>query len=157
MDIISAMPIYEFICDACDKESEVLVYALGIDVDRAKTLRTNEFLETAYPNIYACGDVAGPYQFTHTASHQAWYAAVNALFAGLRRYRVDYRVIPWTTFIDPEVARGPELLGPHTAAPASQVDRQHGGLGRGSRGEHRHRRGGSAAGCARRLCRYRPG
>ena len=58
-----------------------------------------------YPNIYACGDVAGPYQFTHTASHQAWYAAVNALFGGLRKFRADYSVIPWATFTDPEVAR----------------------------------------------------
>jgi pyruvate/2-oxoglutarate dehydrogenase complex dihydrolipoamide dehydrogenase (E3) component len=68
-------------------------------------VETNEYLQTLYPNIYACGDVAGPYQFTHTASHQAWYAAVNALFGGLRRWRADYRVIPWATFTDPEVAR----------------------------------------------------
>ena len=52
-----------------------------------------------------CGDVAGPYQFTHTASHQAWYAAVNALFGGVKRFRADYSVIPWATFTDPEVAR----------------------------------------------------
>jgi uncharacterized membrane protein YdjX (TVP38/TMEM64 family) len=58
-----------------------------------------------YPNIYAVGDVAGPYQFTHTASHQAWYAAVNALFGGLKRFKADYRVIPWVTFTSPEVAR----------------------------------------------------
>jgi pyruvate/2-oxoglutarate dehydrogenase complex dihydrolipoamide dehydrogenase (E3) component/uncharacterized membrane protein YdjX (TVP38/TMEM64 family) len=79
--------------------------ALGIPVTKARTLETNEFLQTAYPNIYACGDVAGPYQFTHTASHQAWYAAVNALFGGLRKFRADYSVIPWATFTDPEVAR----------------------------------------------------
>jgi pyruvate/2-oxoglutarate dehydrogenase complex dihydrolipoamide dehydrogenase (E3) component len=66
---------------------------------------TNDYVETIYPNIYAAGDVAGPYQFTHVAAHQAWYAAVNALFGHLRRFRVDYRVIPHTTFIDPEVAR----------------------------------------------------
>ncbi len=58
-----------------------------------------------YPNIYACGDVAGPYQFTHTAAHMAWYAAVNALFGGFRKFHVDYSVIPWATFTDPEVAR----------------------------------------------------
>jgi len=79
--------------------------ALGIPVTRQRTVETNEFLQTAYPNIYACGDVAGPYQFTHTAAHQAWYAAVNALFGGLRRFRADYSVIPWATFTDPEVAR----------------------------------------------------
>jgi pyruvate/2-oxoglutarate dehydrogenase complex dihydrolipoamide dehydrogenase (E3) component len=65
----------------------------------------NELLQTIYPNIYACGDVAGPYQFTHTASHMAWYASVNALFGRFRRFRVDYSVIPWATFTDPEVAR----------------------------------------------------
>jgi len=78
---------------------------LGIPTTRARTIETNEYLQTIYPNIYACGDVAGPFQFTHTASHQAWYAAVNALFAPLRRFRADYSVIPWATFTDPEVAR----------------------------------------------------
>jgi pyruvate/2-oxoglutarate dehydrogenase complex dihydrolipoamide dehydrogenase (E3) component/uncharacterized membrane protein YdjX (TVP38/TMEM64 family) len=78
---------------------------LGIPVTKARTVETNEFLQTIYPNIYACGDVAGPYQFTHTASHQAWYASVNALFGWLRRFRADYGVIPWATFTDPEVAR----------------------------------------------------
>ena len=76
---------------------------LGIDTQR--TVPTNDYLQTLYPNIFAAGDVAGPYQFTHTASHQAWYAAVNALFGHLKKFKVDYRVIPWTTFIDPEVAR----------------------------------------------------
>jgi len=78
---------------------------LGIPVTKAGTVETNEYLQTIYPNITACGDVAGPYQFTHTASHQAWYAAVNALFGGLRKFRADYSVIPWATFTDPEVAR----------------------------------------------------
>ena len=77
--------------------------ALGIPTQR--TVVTNDYLETLYPNIYAAGDVAGPYQFTHTASHQAWYAAVNALFGHFKRFKVDYSVIPWATFIDPEVAR----------------------------------------------------
>lgn len=76
---------------------------LGIPTQR--TVVTNEYLETLYPNIYAAGDVAGPYQFTHTAAHQAWYAAVNALFGDLKRFKADYSVIPWATFIDPEVAR----------------------------------------------------
>jgi dihydrolipoamide dehydrogenase len=78
---------------------------LGIPVTKARTVETNEYLQTLYPNIYACGDVAGPYQFTHTAAHQAWYAAVNALFGGLKKFRADYSVIPWATFTDPEVAR----------------------------------------------------
>ena len=78
---------------------------LGIPVTKARTVETNEYLQTVYPNIYACGDVAGPYQFTHTAAHQAWFASVNALFGSLRRFRADYSVIPWATFTDPEVAR----------------------------------------------------
>ncbi|MBV9189005.1 MAG: NAD(P)/FAD-dependent oxidoreductase, partial [Betaproteobacteria bacterium] len=78
---------------------------LGIPVTKAHTVETDEYLQTLYPNIYACGDVAGPYQFTHTASHQAWYAAVNALFSPFKRFRADYSVIPWATFTDPEVAR----------------------------------------------------
>lgn len=78
---------------------------LGIPVTPARTIETNPFLQTKYPNILACGDVAGPYQFTHTAAHQAWYAAVNALFGGLKTFRADYSVIPWATFTDPEVAR----------------------------------------------------
>jgi pyruvate/2-oxoglutarate dehydrogenase complex dihydrolipoamide dehydrogenase (E3) component/uncharacterized membrane protein YdjX (TVP38/TMEM64 family) len=76
---------------------------LGIDTD--KTVRTNDYLETIYPNIYAAGDVAGPFQLTHVAAHQAWYAAVNALFGELKRFKADYRVIPRATFTDPEVAR----------------------------------------------------
>ena len=78
---------------------------LGIGTTPQRTLQTDGYLQTVYPNIYACGDVAGPFQFTHTASHQAWYASVNALFGRLRRYRADYSVIPWCTFTDPEVAR----------------------------------------------------
>jgi pyruvate/2-oxoglutarate dehydrogenase complex dihydrolipoamide dehydrogenase (E3) component len=78
--------------------------ALGIETRGDGTVATNEFLQTHFPNIYACGDVAGPFQFTHTASHQAWYAAVNGLFGVLRKFKADYRVIPWTTFTDPEVA-----------------------------------------------------
>jgi pyruvate/2-oxoglutarate dehydrogenase complex dihydrolipoamide dehydrogenase (E3) component/uncharacterized membrane protein YdjX (TVP38/TMEM64 family) len=78
---------------------------LGIPVTKTRTVETDEYLRTIYPNITACGDVAGPYQFTHTAAHQAWYAAVNALFGGLKKFRADYSVIPWATFTDPEVAR----------------------------------------------------
>ena len=78
---------------------------LGIATTPARTIQTDDYLQTIYPNIFACGDVAGPFQFTHTAAHQAWYAAVNALFGTFKRYQADYRVIPWTTFTDPEVAR----------------------------------------------------
>ena len=77
--------------------------ALGIPVQR--TVQVNEHLQTLYPNILAAGDVAGPFQFTHTAAHQAWYAAVNGLFGGIKRFKVDYSVIPSCTFVDPEVAR----------------------------------------------------
>jgi len=78
---------------------------LGIPLSRTRTVESNEYLQTIYPNIYACGDVAGPYQFTHTAAHQAWFAAVNALFGRFRKFKADYSVIPWATFTDPEVAR----------------------------------------------------
>ena len=70
-----------------------------------RTVETNGFLQTNFPNIYAAGDVAGPYQFTHTAAHQAWYAAVNAIFDPFKKFRTDYTVIPWATFVEPEVAR----------------------------------------------------
>nr|WP_156481144.1 bifunctional TVP38/TMEM64 family protein/FAD-dependent oxidoreductase [Variovorax sp. PAMC 28711] len=76
---------------------------LGVTTER--TVQVNGYLQTSLPNIYAAGDVAGPYQFTHTAAHQAWYAAVNALFDPFKKFRADYRVIPWATFVEPEVAR----------------------------------------------------
>jgi pyruvate/2-oxoglutarate dehydrogenase complex dihydrolipoamide dehydrogenase (E3) component/uncharacterized membrane protein YdjX (TVP38/TMEM64 family) len=78
---------------------------LGVELSRGGALLPNEFLQTNFPNIFCAGDVAGAYQFTHTASHQAWFAAVNALFGSLKKFKVDYRVIPWATFTDPEVAR----------------------------------------------------
>jgi len=78
---------------------------LGVRLNPNKTIETNEFLQSSIPTIYACGDVAGPYQFTHTAAHQAWYASVNTLFGALKRFKTDYRVIPWATFTEPEVAR----------------------------------------------------
>ncbi|TVO59784.1 FAD-dependent oxidoreductase [Denitromonas halophila] len=74
-------------------------------IPTGKTVDTNELLQTIYPNIYAAGDVAGPFQFTHTAAHQAWYAAVNALFDPFKTFKADYSVIPWATFVEPEVAR----------------------------------------------------
>jgi pyruvate/2-oxoglutarate dehydrogenase complex dihydrolipoamide dehydrogenase (E3) component len=78
---------------------------LGVRISSRGTLETDALLRTNYPNILCAGDVAGPYQFTHTAGHQAWYAAVNALFGDFKSFKVDYRVIPWATFTDPEVAR----------------------------------------------------
>ena len=81
------------------------VEELGIEITQRNTIQTNEFLQTNIPNIYACGDVSSPYQFTHTASHEAWYASVNALFGLFKKFKVDYSVIPWSTFTDPEVAR----------------------------------------------------
>ncbi|WP_455202480.1 FAD-dependent oxidoreductase [Kaarinaea lacus] len=81
------------------------VEELHIHTSTRGTIETDDFLRTNYPNIYACGDVAGPYQFTHTAAHQAWYVAVNALFKPFKKFRVNYSVIPWATYTDPEVAR----------------------------------------------------
>ncbi|MDF1580181.1 MAG: FAD-dependent oxidoreductase [Desulfuromonadales bacterium] len=78
---------------------------LGVRLSERGTVETDGFLRTNIPNIFCAGDVAGPYQFTHTAGHQAWYASVNALFGGFKKFEVDYRVIPWCTFTDPEVAR----------------------------------------------------
>ncbi len=79
--------------------------ALGIESRENGTIEVNEYLQTRFPNIYAVGDVTGPFQFTHTAAHQAWYAAVNALFGKFKKFKVDYSVIPWATFTEPEVAR----------------------------------------------------
>lgn len=97
---------YDVLICAVGRSARLSGYGLeeiGIPTDR--TVVTNEYLETLYPNIFAAGDVAGPFQFTHTAGHQAWYASVNALFGEWKKFKVDYSVIPWTTFIDPEVAR----------------------------------------------------
>lgn len=79
--------------------------ALGLEITERGTIACNEKMQTQYPNVYTCGDVAGPYQFTHVAAHQAWYASVNALFRPLKSFSADYRVIPATTFVDPEVSR----------------------------------------------------
>lgn len=78
---------------------------LGVERTQTGALEADAYLRTRIPNVYAAGDVAGPYQFTHMAAHQAWYAAVNALFGSLRKFRADYSVVPWTTFTDPEIAR----------------------------------------------------
>lgn len=78
---------------------------LGIGTGPGGTIETDAWLRTRYPNVFVCGDAAGPYQFTHVASHQAWFATVNALFGSFRRFRADYSVVPWATFTDPEIAR----------------------------------------------------
>ncbi len=78
---------------------------VGVAVGERGEVIVDEFLRTSVPTIYACGDAIGPYQFTHTASHEAWYASVNPLFSPFKRFKADYSVIPWTTFTDPEVGR----------------------------------------------------
>ncbi|MGE0858787.1 MAG: FAD-dependent oxidoreductase [Gammaproteobacteria bacterium] len=77
----------------------------GISFGANGSLELNDHLQSSLPSVFACGDLAGPYQFTHAAAHQAWYATVNALFGDFKRFAVDYRVMPWCTFTDPEVAR----------------------------------------------------
>lgn len=95
----------ELLC-AVGRSARLKGYGLEeLGIETSRTVVTNEYLETLYPNIFAAGDIVGPYQFTHVAAHQGWYAAVNGLFGNLKKFKVDYRVIPWTTFIDPEVAR----------------------------------------------------
>ncbi|MYM64458.1 FAD-dependent oxidoreductase [Pseudomaricurvus sp. HS19] len=97
---------FDLLLCAVGREARLTGFGLeGLGIACDKSLQTNAWLQTLLPNIYAAGDVAGPFQFTHVAAHQAWYAAVNALFGQLKMFRVDYRLIPWTTFVDPEVAR----------------------------------------------------
>ncbi|RNF51576.1 pyridine nucleotide-disulfide oxidoreductase [Marinomonas hwangdonensis] len=101
-----SMVEFDALICAVGREARLEGYGLeNLGIETKGTIVTNDYLETLYPNIFAAGDVAGPYQFTHVAAHQAWYAAVNALFGTFKKFRVDYRVIPWTTFVDPEVAR----------------------------------------------------
>ncbi|MEI6759395.1 MAG: FAD-dependent oxidoreductase [Betaproteobacteria bacterium] len=101
----TALPFDELLC-AVGRVARLDGYGLeGLGIPTGRTIETNAYLETLYPNIYAVGDVAGPYQLTHAAAHQAWYATVNALFGQLRRFKADYRVLPAVTFTDPEVAR----------------------------------------------------
>ncbi len=103
----TALPFDALLC-AVGRSPRVSGYGLeelGIPLTRQKTIETNAYLQTLYPNIYAVGDVAGPYQFTHTAAHQAWSAAVNSLFGRFKKFKPDYSAIPWATFTDPEVAR----------------------------------------------------
>ena len=78
---------------------------LGVRLNQNGTIEVNEYLQTSIPTIYAAGDVIGPYQFTHVGAHQAWYTSVNSLFGIVKRFKVDYSVIPWATFTEPEIAR----------------------------------------------------
>ena len=97
---------YDVLIVAVGRAARLTGYGLeDIGIDTARTVVTDEYLATKFPNIYAAGDVAGPFQFTHTASHQAWFASVNALFGQFKRFKADYSVIPAVTFLDPEVAR----------------------------------------------------
>jgi pyruvate/2-oxoglutarate dehydrogenase complex dihydrolipoamide dehydrogenase (E3) component/uncharacterized membrane protein YdjX (TVP38/TMEM64 family) len=97
---------FDLLVCAVGRAARLQGYGLeDIGVPTHRTVETNGYLQTLYPNIYAAGDVAGPYQFTHAAAHQAWYAAVNALFGDFKSFKVDDRVIPSATFVDPEVAR----------------------------------------------------
>jgi pyruvate/2-oxoglutarate dehydrogenase complex dihydrolipoamide dehydrogenase (E3) component/uncharacterized membrane protein YdjX (TVP38/TMEM64 family) len=101
------LPFDELLC-AVGRAPRVTGYGLetlGVKLTPRNNIAINTFLETNYPNIFAVGDVAGPYQLTHAAAHQAWYAAVNALFGRFKKFKADYSVVPWTTFTDPEVAR----------------------------------------------------
>lgn len=97
---------FDEILVAVGRQARLTGYGLEeLGIPTGRVIETNTYLETLYPNIFAAGDVAGPYQFTHAAAHQAWYAAVNALFGTFRKFRADYRVIPAATFLDPEIAR----------------------------------------------------
>ena len=77
---------------------------LGINLTDRSTIAVNEFLQTNYPNIYVAGDVTGPYQFTHVAASGMVLRRKCPLFS-IQKFKVDYRVIPWVTFCDPEIAR----------------------------------------------------
>ena len=111
------------VCDSPNGEVrltfDVILFAIGrraningygletIDAisDEDIILPTNDFLETRYPNIYACGDVTGRMQFTHAAAHQAWHAVVNSLFGTFKKFPIDFTAVPWATFTHPEIAR----------------------------------------------------
>ena len=104
----TAKVVFDHVLCAIGRSPNVSGYGIeemGIALSANKAITTNPFLQTNYPNIFAVGDVTGPFQFTHTAAHQAWYAAVNALFGDIKKFKADYSVIPWATFTEPEIAR----------------------------------------------------
>lgn len=99
------LPFDEFIC-AVGRSARLSGFGLEeLGIPTGRTIETNAWLQTKFPNILAAGDVAGPFQLTHAAAHQAWYASVNALFGDLHAFKADYRVMPAVTFLDPEIAR----------------------------------------------------
>ncbi len=116
---------FDDIIFAVGRKARLTGYGLeALGIETGKTLIVDETLKTLYPNIFAVGDVAGPYQFTHFAAHQAWFAAVNALFGSFKTFRADYTVIPWTTFTDPEVAHvGHSVATATTAGIAHEIVR----------------------------------
>jgi pyruvate/2-oxoglutarate dehydrogenase complex dihydrolipoamide dehydrogenase (E3) component len=116
---------FDEIVVAVGRKARLTGYGLEtLGIETSRTIAVNDRLETLYPNIYAVGDVAGPYQFTHFAAHQAWFAAVNGLFGQWKRFRADYRVLPWVTFTDPEVAHvGHNELSAREAGIAYEVVR----------------------------------
>jgi pyruvate/2-oxoglutarate dehydrogenase complex dihydrolipoamide dehydrogenase (E3) component len=120
----SEIPFDEIIV-AVGRRARMTGYGLeDLGIETSRTIAVNERLETLFPNIYAVGDVAGPYQFTHFAAHQAWFAAVNGLFGQVKTFRADYRVLPWVTFTDPEVAHvGHNALSALEAGLAHEVVR----------------------------------
>jgi pyruvate/2-oxoglutarate dehydrogenase complex dihydrolipoamide dehydrogenase (E3) component/uncharacterized membrane protein YdjX (TVP38/TMEM64 family) len=120
----SEIPFDEIVV-AVGRKARLTGYGLEtLGIETSRTIAVNERLETRFPNIYAVGDAAGPYQFTHFAAHQAWFAAVNALFGRLKSFRADYRVLPWVTFTDPEVAHvGHNELSAREAGVAFEVVR----------------------------------
>ena len=100
--------VFDTLLVAVGRKANVTGYGLetlGLELRANGTVEVDAYLRTKFPNVFACGDVTGPYQFTHVSAHQAWFATVNALFGGFKKFAVDYRVIPWATFTEPEVAR----------------------------------------------------
>lgn len=99
---------FDLVLLAIGREANIKEFGLeelGIESTPQGTLKVDSFMRTKYPNIYAVGDVTGPYQLTHAAAHQAWFAAVNSLFSPFKKFRIDYRVLPWATYTTPEIAR----------------------------------------------------
>ncbi|MBC7742010.1 MAG: FAD-dependent oxidoreductase [Bdellovibrionaceae bacterium] len=99
---------FDLVLLATGREANVKGFGLeqlGIELTDRKTIQTDAYLRTNIPNIYACGDVVGPYQFTHAASHQAWFTSVNSLFSPFKKFKINYDHLPWSTFTHPEISR----------------------------------------------------
>ncbi|MXZ43622.1 MAG: FAD-binding protein [Gammaproteobacteria bacterium] len=78
---------------------------VGINLSAKQTVKVNRYLQTEVNSVFACGDVVGPYQFTHMAAHQAWFASMNALTRPFWRLKLNDKIVPWAIFTDPELAR----------------------------------------------------